>query len=88
MRIKRGFVMRDVAGQTVIIATGEASKTFQGMIRVNGTGKIVWQGLTDGLDENAIVDRVTAEYDIDRATAAHDVAAFIGQMRDNGFLAE
>lgn len=88
MRIKQGFVMRDVAGQTVIIATGEASKSFQGMIRVNGTGKTVWQGLTDGLAADAIVDRVTAEYEIDRATAERDVDAFIGQMRDNGFLDE
>lgn len=88
MRTKQGFVMRDVAGQTVIIATGEASRQFQGMIRVNPTGKIVWQGLTDGLNDAAIVDRVTAEFDVDRATAERDVAAFIAQMRDNGFLAE
>lgn len=88
MRIKQGFVMRDVAGQTVIIATGEASKTFQGMIRVNGTGRTVWQGLADGLDVAGIVDKVTGEYDIDRETATADVNAFIDQMRANGFLDE
>lgn len=88
MRIKQGFVMRDVAGQTVIIATGEASKTFQGMIRVNGTGRTVWQGLADGLDVAGIVDKVTGEYAIDRETATADVDAFIGQMRANGFLDE
>lgn len=80
--------MRDVAGQTVIIATGEASKTFQGMIRVNGTGKTVWQGLADGLDVAGIVDKVTGEYAIDRETATADVNAFVDQMRANGFLDE
>lgn len=87
-RVKSGFVMRDVAGQTVIIATGEASRTFQGMIRVNETGKLVWQGLTDGKDVDQIVDDVTAAFDVDRATAAADVNAFIGEMRGHGFLAE
>lgn len=88
MKVKQGFVMRDVAGQTVIIATGEASRTFQGMIRVNDTGKVVWSGLNDGLTLDRIVDNVTAEFDVDRATATADVEKFIEKMRDNGFLDE
>ena len=85
-RIKPGFVMRQVAGQTVIVATGEASRTFQGMIRVNGTGTVIWQGLADGLSDGAIVNRLTEQYDVDRTTAAHDVAAFVAQARAHGFL--
>ena len=38
MKIKDGFVLRDIAGDTVVIATGEISKTFHGMIRLNSTG--------------------------------------------------
>ncbi|KAA8825664.1 PqqD family protein [Bifidobacterium myosotis] len=88
MKVKHGFVMRDVAGQTVIIATGEVSRTFQGMIRVNDTGKVIWSGLNDGLTVDQIVDKVIAEFDVDRATATADVETFIGKMRDNGFLDE
>ncbi|TPF93379.1 PqqD family protein [Bifidobacterium sp. UTBIF-78] len=88
MKVKHGFVMRDVAGQTVIIATGEVSRTFQGMIRVNDTGKVIWSGLNDGLTVDQIVDKVIAEFDVDRATATSDVETFIGKMRDNGFLDE
>lgn len=43
MRIKQGFVMRDVAGQAVAIATGEASKSFHGMVKLNGTGADIWR---------------------------------------------
>lgn len=87
MRVKQGFVMRDVAGQTVIVATGEASKSFQGMIRVNPTGKVIWQGLTDGLTDDQIVDNILKEFAVERDVAAKDVATFIEQARDNGFLA-
>ena len=86
MRIKQGFVMREVAGQTVIVATGEAARGFRGMIKVNAAGRIIWQGITDGLDEAAIVERIVAAFDVTRDTAEHDVAAFVAQMRDNGFL--
>ena len=40
VRIKDGFVLRDVAGQTVVIATGEASRDFHGMVKLNGTGRV------------------------------------------------
>lgn len=48
MRIKDGFVMRDVAGQAVVIATGEASKDFHGMVKLNETGAVIWRGLEGG----------------------------------------
>lgn len=39
MRIKDGFVMRKVAGKYVVVATGEASRSFHGMIKLNDTGR-------------------------------------------------
>ena len=39
MKIKEGYVLREVAGQAVVIAVGEASKTFHGMINLNETGR-------------------------------------------------
>ena len=38
MKIKNGFVLRDVGGQAVVIAVGEARKTFHGMIILNASG--------------------------------------------------
>ena len=40
MRIKEGFVLREVAGQAMVIATGEASKEFHGMVKLNESGKV------------------------------------------------
>lgn len=88
MKVKQGFVMRTVAGQAVVIATGEASKSFQGMIRLNETGKVVWQGLTAGLELDQIAHQVAAEFSVDADTAMNDVAKFVDDMRHNGFLDE
>lgn len=65
MRIKQGFVMRDVAGQAVAIATGEASKSFHGMVKINGTGADIWRGVEEGLGEAAIAERIAAKYEVD-----------------------
>lgn len=88
MRIKQGFVMRDVAGQTVIVATGEAAEGFRGMIKVNEAGREIWSAIAEGLDETAVVDRLTERFDVSREVAERDVAAFVAGMREHGFLAE
>ena len=86
MRIKNGFVLREVAGQTMVIATGEASKDFHGMIKLNNTGKVIWLGLQDGLSENEIVLRLQEQFDVDSEKAMQDTHAFIQQMEEMGFM--
>lgn len=86
MRIKNGFVLREVAGQIMVIATGEASKDFHGMIKLNSTGKEIWLGLQEGLNEETIVKRIQDMYDVEAGKAAEDVSAFLKQMKEMGFL--
>ena len=81
MRIKDGFVLREVAGQNVVIATGEAS------IKLNETGRVIWEGLAAGKSDEAIAADLTSAYDVDAEKAATDVAAFVKQAADQGFLA-
>ncbi len=87
MRIKEGFVLREVAGQAVVIATGEASKSFHGMIKLNETGCAIWEGLAAGKSDAEIAEQLASAYGISAEQAAADVAAFVKQASDNGFLA-
>ena len=87
MRIKEGFVLREVAGQNVVIATGEASKSFHGMIKLNETGRVIWEGLAAGKSNERIAADLTAAYDVSAEQAASDVAAFVKQASDQGFMA-
>ncbi|MDO5550878.1 MAG: PqqD family protein [Lachnospiraceae bacterium] len=86
MRMKKGFVLREVAGQFMVIATGEASRQFHGMIRLNQTGKEIWQGLSDGLTEEEIAGKLVQSYGIEKSQAAEDVRNMIRQMAEEGFL--
>lgn len=88
MKIKDGFVLRDVAGKAVVIAVGEASKSFHGMINLNATGRVIWQGVSDGLTEDEIADRMTKEFDVDAETAKRDVHNMILKMQDAGVMTE
>lgn len=88
MKIKDGFVLREIAGQTVVIATGEASKTFHGMVKLNETGRDIWQGLAKGLSEEEIARELVEKYEgVDLAKALEDTTRLIGKMEEAGFLA-
>lgn len=88
MRIKDGFVMRDVMGQSVVVATGEANKTFSGMIKLNETGKIVWESIAEGMSRDEIVDSIISEFDVDKTRAEAGVNTFVNDMIEKGFIEE
>lgn len=88
MKIRDGFVLRRVMGQPMVIAVGEASRTFSGMIKLNDTGADLWEWLTEGATEEELVARLQQEYDVDTATAQNGVKQFVENLRTQGLLAE
>ena len=86
MKIKNGFVVREIAGQSIVVALGEASKIFNGMIKLNETGRVIWDALVKGAETEEIVEALLAEYDVDRETAAKDVEGFITTLTEANIL--
>lgn len=86
MKIKEGYVLREVAGKAVVIAVGEASRTFHGMINLNSTGKCIWEGAAKGLEKEEIVKSLTEQYQVDVETAERDVEKMLRKMAEVGVL--
>ena len=88
MKIKKGFLMREVAGENVVIAVGEAAKQFKGMVRLNPTGAFLWKLLENDTDEAAMASAMLDTYDTDKETAEKDITAFVSAIRAAGLLDE
>ena len=85
MKIKKGFVVRSVGGENIVVPVGEMSKNFHGMINLNETGAFLWEFFTS---EHTVVEGVEAlcgEYDVDAAIAEADVKRFVETLLKNGF---
>ena len=87
MKLKDGFILREVAGQTVVLPTG-GDLNLNMMITLNGTGAFLWEKLQADTDEVALVAALLANYDVDKATAKQAVADFVEKLSGNGFLAD
>lgn len=88
MKLKEGFVLREVAGQNVVIAVGKAGKSFNGMINLNETSTIIWKGVSDGLSDVEIAAKLTEVYDVSSEKALADTRKIISQMKTEGFIEE
>lgn len=86
MKIVPGFVVREVGGKTLAVATGALAKRFHGMITLSGSGKEIWEALQKDVTEDAIVEKLLSVYDVDRETAARDVSSFVSKLREAGLL--
>jgi len=85
MKIVKEFILRDIAGESVLVPTGETTQEFNGLITLSETAKIIWENLekVDSLDE--MVALILDEYEIDEETAKNDVIGFVGALLQQGF---
>ena len=85
MTLKDGFVLRQVAGQSVVLPGGDALDLNM-MITLNDTGAFLWEHLQQETNEDALVSALLSEYDVDADTARRAVVAFVEKLNANGFL--
>ena len=86
MKIKKGFVLRVVGGESVVVPVGEMSKKFHGMINLNETGAFLWRFFSEEHSIDEGIDALCAEYDVEREIAGADVEIFADVLTKNGFV--
>ena len=86
MKIKDGFVLREIAGSYIVVAVGDAVKSFNGVITLNQTGAFLWKYLSEGCDENALLKALLDEYDVQEDIAKRDIELVITKLKKANLL--
>ena len=86
MKIKNGFMLREVAGQWVVIPLGERVVEFNGIMTLSESGALLWKVLEKEVLEEELVQAVLMEYSIDKETATSDVLEFTTRLREKGLI--
>lgn len=86
MRRNADFLLREVADSLVLVPVGPSTKLFPGMIRLNETGRFVWELLEQEQSEESLADALLDKYEVTREQAAADVDAFLARLRPTGAL--
>lgn len=85
MKLKDGFILREVAGQTVVLPTG-GDLNLNMMITLNETAKFLWEKLQNEIDEAGLVAALIAEYEVGEDLAKSCVESFVAELKKHDFL--
>ncbi|WP_251208935.1 PqqD family protein [Acetatifactor aquisgranensis] len=78
IKTKKGFLLRRLGKEYMVVPVGEASKDFNGMIRLNETGAFYWQELEKGITKNELVRNMLERFEgLDEETACRDLKEFL-----------
>lgn len=88
MKISDQFILRNVAGDNLLIPVGRVSLDVKGLILLSESGTLLYNKLKDGCTKEELVAVLTAEYEVSEDVAAQDTDAFLEQMRQLQILLE
>ena len=80
MKIQKEFVLREIAGDYVIIPTGKTVLTFNGLITVNEVGAELWKMLQSDVTFEDLTKGILEIYDVDEETAKEDIREFLDTL--------
>ncbi len=88
IRIKDGFLLREMAGEYIVIPVDEAREYFSGMIQLNAVGAFLWNICSDGTTIEQMSEALIEKYDVGRQEAECDARNFVVQLKQKGLLEE
>ncbi len=86
MKRKPNYILREVAGENIVIPVDEAAINFNGIMTLNSTGKFLWNLLGESTTPTELIARLEESYDVDMETATRDVTDFLAKLRHNKIL--
>ena len=88
MRVDKEFVLREIAGDYIIIPTGKTVLEFNGLITVNEVGISIWNMLQNEVTFEELVQGILNEYDVEESVAREDIQEFLDELVAGGILAK
>lgn len=83
MKIKKGFVLREVCGEHVIVGEGLGAINFGRLLALNETAAWLWkEALAMGdFTVEALAERLCENYEVSADEARQDVGNIIGEWQ-------
>lgn len=81
MKIKEGYVLREIAGSNVVVPLGNVQVSFKGIMTLNDVGSFLWKILEKGATKQELLEAVLNEYDVDEEKASKDIDRYIIKLQ-------
>ena len=86
MKAKADFVVRNVVDEYILMPTNDNIGKFDGTVMLNEVSAFIWSQLQQETTEDAVLNAILEEFDVDRETAAGDLKALLASFEKMGLL--
>lgn len=86
MKRKENFLLRNVAGQDILVTLGSKVIDMNGVVILNTSGAYLWELLAKDTSVEDLVDAVVNRFDIDYAHALADTKVFLDEVTSIGLI--
>lgn len=89
MKLSGNFVLKNIAGENVVMPVGEAVGKINGMIKLNPSAKVIWESLEANKDFDGILEEMKNNFNgVDDATLRDDINYFLNKLREHEILVD
>lgn len=82
------FILREIAGEAVLVPVGENTELSNSIISLNETGVFLWKLFDHPITYDEILEEVHKEYEDPEGTVEVDVLSFINEFVAHGLIKE
>ena len=88
MKLKDGLILREVAGQYVVVPTGKRVQEVTSIVYISSSGAYLWDYMTDHeFEKEDLVAKIMEHYSgVTEEQAAADIEKFLKTLADNNIL--
>lgn len=86
MKTNKDFMIRTIAGESVLIPVGQATQKFNGLITLNDVAAFIWEQIDCCSNREEIVDKVLEKFDVSEEEACQDVMGFTDELILRGMM--
>lgn len=88
MKAKKGFKLREICGENIIVADGIENIDFSSIISMNESSAYLWQAIQDKeqFSTEELAALLTEQYEVDEATALADSQMLVEQWLKAGII--
>lgn len=86
MKIKNEYIMRNIAGDDVLVPIGKTVTDFNGLIILNEMAKFIWEKMIEVESEEELLNCILDEYEVEKDVAKADLDEFLNILKENNII--
>ncbi len=86
MKIKNEYILKEIAGENIVVPTGQEAVSFNGIITLNNSAALLFRFLQKEAEQEELIHFYLETYKVDEATAVNDVLEFLAILKKHHLL--